>query len=111
MPDLLARLLALIFLAVAVLAGLVDATSVVAAGQFVLEADELKPWDLEQSRTARRSLKACLLNIFAPAWGSAGVQWVSGARTCCLCFLLFFRCCCYARKSYRRARPAGRLLR
>jgi len=98
-----ARMLSLIFLVLAVLAGLVDAIQSVAAGQFVLKP-MIETWTLNSPDTLAFLEGLLAQYLPAPAWGR-GVQWVLEQPTCAV-FLLFSLL--FYLVAYRRARPAGR---
>lgn len=98
-----ARLLSLIFLVFAVLAGLVDAIQSVAAEEVVL-TPLLATWTANSPDTLAFLLDLQARYLTAPAWDTA-VQW--GLRQPASAVFLLFSLLFYI-AAYRRPRPAGR---
>lgn len=98
-----ARVLSLIFLVLAVLAGLVDAIQSVAAGQLVL-TPMIETWTFNSPDTLALLQGLVSQYLPAPAWDS-GVRWVLNQPT--LIVFLMFSLLFYL-AGYRRTKPAGR---
>ena len=98
-----ARVLSLIFLVFAVLAGLVDAIQSVAAGQLVL-MPLFETWTVNSPNTLAFLQDLFAQHVPAPVWDT-GVRWVLEQPACAV-FLMFSLVFYLA--GYRRSRPAGR---
>jgi hypothetical protein len=98
-----ARVLSLIFLVFAVLAGLVDAIQSVSAGKLVL-LPLIDAWTVNSPDTLAFLQDLVAQYLPAPAW-DAGVQWIleQPASAVFLLFSLLFYLA-----GYRRTKPAGR---
>lgn len=98
-----ARVLSLIFLVLAVLAGLVDAIQSVAAGQLMLKP-MIETWSVNSLDTLTYIQDLFTQHLPAPVW-DIGVRWILQQPTSAV-FLMFSLIFYLA--SYRRAKPAGR---
>ncbi|MEM5493378.1 hypothetical protein [Hoeflea sp. AS16] len=98
-----ARVLSLILLVFAVLAGLVDAIQSVAAGELVL-TPLIATWTANSPDTLAFLLDLQARYLQAAVWDTI-VQWIM-AQPACAVFLLFSLLFYLA--GYRRTRPAGR---
>jgi hypothetical protein len=98
-----ARVLSLIFLVFAVLAGLVDAIQSVSAGELVL-TPLMEAWTVNSPDTLAFLQDLLARYLAAPAW-AAGGRWVleQPASAVFLLFSLLFYLA-----GYRRSKPAGR---
>lgn len=98
-----ARLLSLIFLVFAVLAGLVDAIQSVAAGQIVL-IPLIETWTANSPDTLVFTEELFMRYLPPPVW-QGGAGWVLQQPTCAVFLVLSL---IFYLASYRRVNPAGR---
>ena len=98
-----ARVLSLIFLVLAVLAGLVDAIQSVAAGQVVLNP-MIETWSVNSPDTLAFVQDLFTQYLTAPVW-DIGVRWILQQPTFAVFLMLSL---IFYLAGYRRAKPAGR---
>jgi len=98
-----ARVLSLIFLVFAVLAGLVDAIQTVAAGEVVL-TPLLETWGLNSPDTLAFVENLFARNVPGPIW-EQGAAWILGQPSSAVFLVLSLL---FYLAGYRRPKPAGR---
>ena len=97
------RMLSLIFLVLAVLAGLVDAIQSVAAGQLVLNR-MIETWSVNSPDTLVYFQDLFTQHLPAPVW-DIGVRWILQQPTSAVFLMVSL---IFYLVGYRRAKPAGR---